>query len=438
MKKNYKTGLITLSIIFSCMTNVYAHQGRTDSSGGHRDNRNVSGLGSYHYHCGGHPAHLHTNGCPYEAKDSIDISNAPSAMKLGESTKVNCSVTSTRGSFQNWESSDSNVISVGNDGTLKANKVGHATITIKSYNNSKSFSVEVAPKKVTAINVQKDNISIQLGKSTSIDAKVSPLDATDQSLTWKSQNPSIASVDTIGQVKGLAVGETSVTVSSNDGISKTIAIKVYEVLPESIETEVNDFRLEINKTSNIKVNVLPVDVNNKAIVFESDNTNVITVDENGQVKAVGLGSAKIKLKTVNNINKEISVEVFEVKAKSISIKPDTKDFIFSKYITVGKTFDLEAIFEPTDATYKDLVWESSDSDVVSVDGKNRFTVHKEGKVILKAKNSEGIIAEFEVNAISKGKIGFLVLGIIFVISSGAAYVFRNKIKEKLNRIIKKK
>ena len=43
-----------------------AHPGRTDANGGHRDNKNVSGLGSYHYHCGGHLAHLHENGvCPY-------------------------------------------------------------------------------------------------------------------------------------------------------------------------------------------------------------------------------------------------------------------------------------------------------------------------------------------------------------------------------------
>lgn len=49
------------------MCNItFAHSGRTDSNGGHRDNKNKSGLGSYHYHCGGHPAHLHTNGvCPY-------------------------------------------------------------------------------------------------------------------------------------------------------------------------------------------------------------------------------------------------------------------------------------------------------------------------------------------------------------------------------------
>ena len=46
-----------------------AHSGRTDSSGGHRDNKNKSGLG--YYHCGGHPAHLHKNGCcPYRTSVS--------------------------------------------------------------------------------------------------------------------------------------------------------------------------------------------------------------------------------------------------------------------------------------------------------------------------------------------------------------------------------
>lgn len=53
-----------------------AHSGRTDSHGGHKDNKNVSGLGSYHYHCGGNPAHLHENGtCPY---DTTAVSNSGS------------------------------------------------------------------------------------------------------------------------------------------------------------------------------------------------------------------------------------------------------------------------------------------------------------------------------------------------------------------------
>lgn len=45
-----------------------AHSGRTDANGGHKDNKNKSGLGSYHYHCGGYPAHLHEGGvCPYSS-----------------------------------------------------------------------------------------------------------------------------------------------------------------------------------------------------------------------------------------------------------------------------------------------------------------------------------------------------------------------------------
>lgn len=68
----------TATIITPPLT-TEAHGGRTDSNGGHRDNKNKSGLGSYHYHCGGHPAHLHPNGvCPYS--NSSSSSNSVSYM----------------------------------------------------------------------------------------------------------------------------------------------------------------------------------------------------------------------------------------------------------------------------------------------------------------------------------------------------------------------
>lgn len=78
-------------------TNIYpiitaeAHSGRTDSSGGHKDNKNKSGLGSYHYHCGGHPAHLHTDGvCPYSSKTTTTSSSS-------KETKSSSSVTKSSG-----------------------------------------------------------------------------------------------------------------------------------------------------------------------------------------------------------------------------------------------------------------------------------------------------------------------------------------------------
>lgn len=67
-KKN-KLAKIIMVLSLALMTSVSpvdAHSGRTDSSGGHRDNKNKSGLGSYHYHHGYGP-HLHTNGCPYSS-----------------------------------------------------------------------------------------------------------------------------------------------------------------------------------------------------------------------------------------------------------------------------------------------------------------------------------------------------------------------------------
>ncbi len=66
--------IITSILVISNYSN--AHKGRIDSNGGHRDNKNVSGLGSYHYHCGGHPAHLHPNGvCPYSSSSSSTKDN---------------------------------------------------------------------------------------------------------------------------------------------------------------------------------------------------------------------------------------------------------------------------------------------------------------------------------------------------------------------------
>lgn len=67
MKKKILAVISAFTAVFMMSASIgLAHSGRTDANGGHRDNKNKSGLGGYHYHCGGHPAHLHTNGvCPY-------------------------------------------------------------------------------------------------------------------------------------------------------------------------------------------------------------------------------------------------------------------------------------------------------------------------------------------------------------------------------------
>ena len=80
MKNTLKRGLsgvLAILMLAGGAATTFAHSGRTDSSGGHKDNKNKSGLGYYHYHCGGYPAHLHTNGvCPYKNNSSANTSSA--------------------------------------------------------------------------------------------------------------------------------------------------------------------------------------------------------------------------------------------------------------------------------------------------------------------------------------------------------------------------
>lgn len=72
MKKNLTKILSVILIVMVATTSsVFAHGGRTDSAGGHRDNKNASGLGYYHYHHGYGP-HLHPVGrCPYAGGTTV-------------------------------------------------------------------------------------------------------------------------------------------------------------------------------------------------------------------------------------------------------------------------------------------------------------------------------------------------------------------------------
>lgn len=80
MKKKIISIITTCLVLISIPFSAFAHSGRTDSSGGHKDNKNKSGLGYYHYHCGGYPAHLHNGGvCPYKSSNSSSSSSYTSS-----------------------------------------------------------------------------------------------------------------------------------------------------------------------------------------------------------------------------------------------------------------------------------------------------------------------------------------------------------------------
>lgn len=96
MNKKLKVILIIALIFCVAFMPVaaLAHSGRTDAYGGHKDNKNKSGLGYYHYHCGGYPAHLHDNGiCPYSSYNVNSSSTTSSTSSNTTSSTPKATVT---------------------------------------------------------------------------------------------------------------------------------------------------------------------------------------------------------------------------------------------------------------------------------------------------------------------------------------------------------
>lgn len=97
IKKIFTVLIIVLIIVFSSIP-AFAHGGKTDINGGHKDNQNKSGLGSYHYHCNGYPAHLHEDGiCPYIRAVSSDLQSTEAKVATTAPTAENNTTEEAKG-----------------------------------------------------------------------------------------------------------------------------------------------------------------------------------------------------------------------------------------------------------------------------------------------------------------------------------------------------
>ena len=259
--------VILVTLLYMPIVNL-AHSGRTDSSGGHKDNKNASGLGSYHYHCGGHPAHLHTGGvCPYS-------SSAAPATTSTTSSSTSSAATSSK--------------------------------------------TTTTPKKVVAnkVEVNVDELNLIIGESKSLTAVVSPSNAEDKSVTWKSSNKEIAMVDSEGEVLALGIGETVVTVSTANGKKASVKVIVNPIKVTEIKLNETEIKLNVDETVTLTADVFPSNATDKNVTWSSENPEIAIV-EGGEVKAIALGTTKIICRAKDEIKAEVNVIVEEIVEENI-------------------------------------------------------------------------------------------------------------------------
>ena len=152
---------------------------------------------------------------------------------------------------------------------------------------------------VTGVSLDKTSLSLKEGSSETLTAKVSPDNASNKSVSWKSSATDVATVDGSGKVTAMKAGSATVTVTTADG-SKTASCSVtvteasVAVLSVSISPETAE--LEVGEKLTLTATVLPDNATDKTVTWESDNPSIVSVDQNGLVLGVTIGDATITAK----------------------------------------------------------------------------------------------------------------------------------------------
>lgn len=307
-----------------------------------------------------------------------------------------------------WESSDPEVLKVagvnGTAVTLTPLKPSDKSVNLKVY--SKEYPDVTATCLVTVsqhvktVTLDKSSLSLYVGDSYSLACTVGPEDATDKTVTWKSSNTKVATVDASGKVKAVGLGDAVVTVTTKDQ-SKTAECKVSVIAPvEKVTLDKTTLSVAIGQKSQIKATVLPETLTEKGVTWTSSNTSVATVDADGYVTGVALGNVDITAKSKADPTKSAVCKVTVINASkpitAIEITPTELT------LTVGQNYAMRLKITPSDAT-GEIEWLSNKPAVASVDASGNVTALGIGDAKIVARSGD-VIATCVLHVVGKNDV----------------------------------
>ena len=217
------------------------------------------------------------------------------------------------------------------------------------------WSLEPTTIAVTGVSLNRSDMTLEVGRSATLQAVVAPNNATNKAVTWSSNNTATAVVDSTGKVTAVAPGSAVITVRTADG-SKTASCTVKvpassfsDIAVTGVSLNRSDMTLEVGRSATLQAVVAPNNATNKAVTWSSNNTATAVVDSTGKVTAVAPGSAVITVRTADG-SKTASCTV-KVPASSFSDVPagtwysDAVSWAVGNGITNGMSNNL---FKPDD------------------------------------------------------------------------------------------
>ncbi len=175
--------------------------------------------------------------------------------------------------------------------------------------------------KVTNVTLNKTMLTLTEGGSETITATIEPQDATNKTVTWRSSNSAIATVDNTGKVTAVKKGDATITVTTKDG-NKTATCKVIVKSKVIAVTEVklnkNTITKLVGETEQLTASVLPQNATNKNVKWASSDNTIASVDNTGMVTAIKEGNTAITVTTEDG-NKTATCKI-SVKATAPKVK----------------------------------------------------------------------------------------------------------------------
>lgn len=284
-----------------------------------------------------------------------------------------------------WSTTDSNVITIDTNGTLKAVNAGHAAVFCRSLDNGAEDYINVYVRQpVSTVKMNTNAITVPKGTEFWLYATILPEDADIKIVDWSSSDTSLATVGTDGKVTALMPGVVTITATSRDTGDSDFCVVTIQEAVTSITLATGDSQtLFVGAQFTIVPEVLPIDAPNKAVTYVSSNESIATVDANGVVTAIMGGECDIIVTTVERELKAICHITVKEYLSTITL-----DRTFT-YINIGAYTDLIATTTTDTATNKNIVWKTANSAIADVDQTGRVTAVSYGTTVITAVAEDG-------------------------------------------------
>lgn len=230
----------------------------------------------------------------------LDLGDCPQEIEVGTSQLLSVTVIPTDAVSPafTYQSSDTGIATVNEIGRVTGVAVGTVAITVGCGKVKKEFSLKVVQAKSDEIPVKDIEIAdyekeLEVDKTLTLSVTVLPSDATNPAVTYQSSDEKVATVNSSGEVKGIAEGDVTITVSAGN-VTKKVKLKV-KVATSKIELDTTYLVMQLGETHQLTAKVLPKEAD-QSITFTSIAPEIVSVTAGGLVTANQCGAGTIIVK----------------------------------------------------------------------------------------------------------------------------------------------